>query len=164
MTFGDKVDTLYNAPLHGKSVSFPRISPDGKFLAFTLHEFGNFSIWHKDADLYMVNLQTKQVYPLSEANSDDVDSYHSWSENSRWMVFSSRRTNGLYTRPFIIYIDEKGKAHKPFLLPQENPLVYYKQLMFSYNIPELMVKKVEVSEHEIAKTLRYSKEINVTVK
>ena len=164
MTFGDKVDTLYNAPLHGKSVSFPRISPDGKFLAFTLHEFGNFSIWHKDADLYMVNLQTKQVYPLSEANSDDVDSYHSWSKYSRWMVFSSRRTNGLYTRPFITYIDEKGKAHKPFLLPQENPLVYYKQLMFSYNIPELMVKKVEVSEHEIAKTLRYSKEINVTVK
>lgn len=162
MIFGNRVDTLYNAPLHGKSVSFPRISPDGRFLAFTLHEFGNFSIWHKDADLYMADLQTKEVYPLSEANSDDVDSYHSWSDNSRWMVFSSRRIDGLYTRLFIAYIDEKGQAHKPFLLPQNNPSVYYKRLMFSYNIPELMVKKAAVSKHKIANVLRNSAGIDVT--
>ena len=162
MTFGNRVDTLYNAPLYGKSVSFPRISPDGRFLVFTLHEFGTFSIWHKDADLYMVDLQTKEVYPLSEANSEDVESYHSWSDNSRWIVFGSRRIDGLYTRPFITYVDEKGHAHKPFLLPQKNPLVYYKRLMFSYNIPELMVKKVDVSKHEIANVLRNSAGIDVT--
>lgn len=164
MTFGNQVDTLFNAPLYGKSASFPRISPDGKFLAFTLHEFGNFSIWHKDADLYMINLQTKQIYPLSQANSDDVDSYHSWSENSRWMVFSSRRTNGLYTRPYIAYIDEKGNAHKSFLLPQKHPLAYYKQLMHSYNIPEFTIKKVEVNKHQIASELRNSEGIDVIVK
>lgn len=161
MTFGNQADTLYNASLHGKSVSFPRISPDGRFLAFVLHEFGNFSIWHKDADLYMVDLQTQEVYPLSEANSNDVDSYHSWSDNSRWMVFSSRRIDGLYTRPFIVYIDENGHARKPFLLPQKNPSIYYKRLMFSYNIPELMVKRVDVRKHKIANLLRNSVGIDV---
>lgn len=164
MTFGNRVDTLYSAPLGGKSVSFPRISADGKYLAFTLHAFSTFSIWHKDADLYMIHLQTKRMYPLTEANSDDVESYHSWSDNSRWMVFSSRRGNGLYTRPYITYIDEEGKAHKPFLLPQENPLAYYKQLMVSYNIPEFTVKKVTVNKHEIANKLRYSDGTNITVK
>lgn len=154
MAFGNRVDTLYNAPMEGKSVSFPRISPDGRFLAFTLHGFGNFSIWHKDADLYMADLQTGGIYPLSEANSDDVESYHSWSGNSRWIVFSSRRIDGLYTRPFIAYIDEAGQVHKPFLLPQKNPADYYTRLMYSYNIPELTAGKVTVDRHKVGSLLR----------
>lgn len=93
----------------------PAYRPTGKFLMFTLSAYGNFSIWHKDADLYLAHLHTNQIRPLSALNSNDVESYHSWSSNSHWVVFSSRRTDGLYTRPFIAYIDEEGKAHKPFL-------------------------------------------------
>ena len=83
-TFGNQIDTLYNGKEAGKSVSFPRVSPDGKFLVFTLSDYGNFSIWHKEADLYMANLQDGTVAPLEAANSDNVESYHSWSSNSRW--------------------------------------------------------------------------------
>ena len=154
MSFGECVDTLYNAPLNDKSVSFPRISPNGKFLVLTLHEFGNFSIWHKDADLYMYNLDSNKLVTMDNLNSKDVESYHSWSSNSRWMVFSSRRTDGLYTRPFISYIDENGNAHKPFLLPQKNPLKYYKKMMFSYNIPEFMKNKVNISNSKLLKIIR----------
>lgn len=164
MTFGNHVDTVYCASKQGKSASFPCISPDGRFLVFTLHAFGNFSIWHKDADLYRIDLQTNQVEPMTEANSDDVESYHSWSANSRWMVFGSRRTDGLYTQPFITYIDEAGKAHKPFLLPQKNPLKDYRRLMFSYNIPELLQKKVCVDKHALVRTMRESKGISINVK
>ena len=152
--FGTKVDTLYNAIANQKSVSFPRISPDGKYLVFTLHGYGNFSIWHKDADLYCLNLATRQIAPLTTANSNDVDSYHSWSHNSRWLVFSSRRIDGLYTRPFITYIGKNGKAHNSFLLPQKNPVKYYKQLMYSYNIPEFITDKVDVNQHTIAEKLK----------
>ena len=88
---GEVVDTLYNARMEGQSVSFPRLSPDGRFLAFTLHDFGNFSIWHKEADLYMLDLLTSRKYPLDVFNSEEAESYHSWSGNGRWMVFSSRR-------------------------------------------------------------------------
>lgn len=153
-SFGDMVDTLYNGAWNGKSVSFPRISPDGKFLVFTLHEYGNFSIWHKDADLWAINLLTEDVFPLDAANSEDVDSYHSWSGNSRWLVFSSRRIDGLYTRPFFCHIDENGQASKPFLLPQKNPQEYYADQMNSYNLPELMERKATVNAHDIASTLR----------
>ncbi|MBP3715059.1 MAG: PD40 domain-containing protein [Phocaeicola sp.] len=161
-TFGEKVDTIYNAKSNEKSVSFPRISPDGKYLAFTLHQFGNFSIWHKDADLYMVNLDNQKIYPLTEANSENVESYHSWSDNNRWLVYSSRRLDGLYTRPFFTYIDANGQAHKPFLLPQKNPMKYYKSLMFSYNIPEFVKDKVKFNRHAISKEMRESKGTDLT--
>jgi hypothetical protein len=130
-------------------------------LVFTLHGYGNFSIWHKDADLYIVNLATKQIEPLTAANSNDVESYHSWSHNSRWLVFSSRRMDGLYTRPFITYIDKNGKAHKPFLLPQKNPIKFYKQLMYSYNIPEFITDKVDVNQRSISKKLKDDAGIDV---
>ena len=87
--FGTVVDTLYKASEIDKSVSFPRVSPDGKYLLYTLSGYGNFSIWHKDADLYMIDLSTLQSYPLEAANSDDVESYHSWSSDSRWIVLAA---------------------------------------------------------------------------
>ncbi|MBE6276768.1 MAG: hypothetical protein E7096_10615, partial [Bacteroides sp.] len=78
------------------------------------------------------------------------ESYHSWSSNSRWLVFSSRRENGLYTQPYIAYIDENGSPRKPFLLPQRNPKSFYEAQMNAYNIPELVSGKIELSSREIA--------------
>ncbi|MCD8292576.1 MAG: hypothetical protein LUC23_02280 [Prevotellaceae bacterium] len=152
-TFGDRVDTLYNARTEGKSVSFPRVSPDGRFLMFTLAAYGNFSIWHKDADLYMADLRDGSIRPLRALNSGDVESYHSWSGNSRWVVFSSRRIDGLYTRPFIAYIDSAGNARKPFLLPQKGK-DYYTFLMKSFNIPEFIEGKVEAGAYTVSRAAR----------
>ena len=163
-SFGEKVDTLYNGFKNGKSVSFPRISPDGRFLVFTLQEYGNFSIWHKDADLWAADLASGESFPLEAANSEDVDSYHSWSGNSRWLVFSSRRMDGLYTRPFFCHIDGNGQASKPFLLPQKNPLRYYADQMNSYNLPELMEHKATVNPHDIASALRNTPGTDVRVR
>lgn len=163
-SFGDTVDTLYSAPLNGKSVSFPRISPDGRMLVFTLASYGNFSIWHKDADLWAADLASGEIFPLDGVNSDDVESYHSWSGNSRWLVFSSRRMDGLYTRPYIAYVGEDGRPGKPFLLPQKDPLKYYSDLMVSYNIPEFVSGKVKVEKHAVSSALRDSVSIKVTVK
>ena len=97
----------------------------------------------------MVNLQTGTHEPLTEANSPDVESYHSWSSNSRWIVFSSRRMDGLYTRPYIAYIDAQGKASKPFVLPQKSA-DFYLDFMKSYNIPEFVTGKVKQQSREIA--------------
>ncbi|MCX6239638.1 MAG: hypothetical protein NTY07_19170 [Bacteroidia bacterium] len=151
-TFGDRIDTLFNAVALQKSVTFPRPSPDGKYIMFTLIDYGNFSIWHKEADLYLLDLKTKSTRRIDEVNSDDTESYHSWSSNSRWFVFSSRRMDGLYTRPFIAYLDENGKAGKPFLLPQKDT-EYYDRLLFSFNIPEFVNEKVDVNIPELEKLL-----------
>lgn len=159
-TFGNTVDTLYNAQEKGKSVSFPRVSPDGKRILYTLSGYGNFSVWHKDADLWMTDLNTRRNYPLAEANSNDVESYHSWSSNSRWIVFSSRREDGLYTRPYLAYIDEQGEVGKPFLLPQKRS-DYYFTLMKSYNIPELVTGPVDLNLYQVSQTAKKDSGIQV---
>ncbi|MDR2810512.1 MAG: hypothetical protein LBB84_08185 [Tannerellaceae bacterium] len=148
-TFGSVVDTLYHATAEGKSASFPRVSPNGKFLMYTLSGYGNFSIWHKDADLYMLDLTNGENCPMDILNSDHVESYHSWSSNSRWIIFSSRRIDGLYTRPYIAYINSEGKASKPFLLPQKDT-DFYHRFMKSYNIPEFITGKVTTSARKLA--------------
>ena len=159
-SFGSVVDTLYNASVSGQSASFPRVSPDGKHLMYTLSGYGNFSIWHKDADLYMADLSTGESTPLDILNSDDVESYHSWSSNSRWVIFSSRRIDGLYTRPYIAYIDENGQACKPFLLPQKDT-GFYDRFMMSYNIPEFITGKVKVGGRVLGLKAKEDKGIDV---
>lgn len=151
--FGDKVDTLYNANKDGKSASFPRVSPDGKYLLYTLSEYGNFSIWHKSADLHLIDLSSNEHLPMHTLNSPDVESYHSWSSNSRWVVFSSRREDGLYTRPYIAYIDKDGKGSKPFIMPQKDTY-YYERLMKSYNIPEFITGKVKKQGFRVNRRLK----------
>ncbi|MGM9759017.1 MAG: hypothetical protein ACI30I_02745 [Parabacteroides sp.] len=142
-TFGEGVDTLYNIEEKPGSILFPRISPDGRFLLCTRTAYGTFPIWHKDADLWMFDLQRGEEVSMEDWNSDDTDSYHSWSSNSRWVVFSSRRMDGLYTRPFLAYVGPEGQLGKPFLLPQQDPACYYPQLMKSFNVPEFIRGKVE---------------------
>ena len=90
-TFGETIDTLVNAAAMKKSISFPRPSYDGEYIMFTLSDYGNFSIWHKEADLWLLDLKDGGMRPIKEVNSDDTESFHNWSSNSRWFVFSSRR-------------------------------------------------------------------------
>ena len=131
-TIGTQVDTLFSQ----RSVCHPRISPDGRYLLYTVADYGTFPIWHPEADLQMMNLQTGAIDSLSIANSEKSDTYHSWSSNSRWFVFASKRDDGLYGKPYFCYIDSNGKAHKPFVLPQENP-DFYDNCLKSFNAPEL---------------------------
>ena len=144
-----KPEMVVEASADHRSISVPRVSPDGRYVLFTLGDYGQFHIWHKSSDLWVKDLQRDSVYALSEANSDDVDSYHTWSSNGRWIVFSSRRMDGNYTRPFIAYFDREGRAHKAFCLPQRDPEHNVLQLR-SYNVPELTRNAVRVD----ASTLR----------
>lgn len=132
----------------GKSASVPRISPDGRYMLFTLGNFGQFHIWHSSSDLYIKDLKDGRIFPLTATNSNDVDSYHTWSSNGRWIVFASRRDDGSYTRVYIAYFDQNGIAHKAFLLPQEDPEQNL-LLMKSYNVPELSRKAVSVPAEKL---------------
>lgn len=158
--FGTQIDTIYYASKDDATVSFPRVSPDGRFLMFTKANYGNFTIWHKEADLYLLDLQTNEINALETLNSDETESYHSWSSNGRWVVYSSRRMDGLYTRLYIAYVDETGKAHKPFLLPQKERN-YYTMLMKSYNVPEFITSKVNISGYELSQVAKHTNGTNV---
>ena len=151
MAFGPR-ELVFDAAAIHKSATLPRISPDGRFLMFTLAEYGVFHIWHHDADLWILDLATGQARSVKEINSNDTESYHAWSSNGRWVVFSSRRYDGNYTRPFIAHIDAHGRATKPFELPCADP-DYHRQFMKCYNIPEFMRGPVTIRPQDFADVL-----------
>ncbi len=157
--FGDSVDTIFKSN-DTCSVSFPRVSPDGKFLLFTLSDYGNFSIWHNEADLKMIDLSTGEMLNTDNWNSQETESYHSWSSNSHWVVFSSRRGSGLYTTPYFGYVDDNGNIYKPFLLPQKN-VDYYKWIMKSYNIPEFIINPSQLDSYQISKTAKSDNAVTI---
>jgi hypothetical protein len=152
MTFGPR-EIVFQADSLDKSATLPRISPDGRYLVFTLGHYGCFHIWHHEADLWLLDLKTGECKPMEGINSDDTESYHSWSSNGRWMVVSSRREDGNFTRPFIAHVDGQGRASKPFALPQADP-DYHRQFMKSYNIPEFMTGPVEITPQRFADVLK----------
>lgn len=157
-TIGTEVDTLVQrvavAQQHTKqSVCHPRISPDGRFILYTVADYGTFPIWHPEADLQMIDLQTGTIDSLAIVNSQKSDTYHSWSSNSRWFVFASKRDDGLYGKPYFCYINKDGQAHKPFCLPQQYPTFYDNNLK-SFNAPELGKGKVPFDVEDVAKAMK----------
>ena len=158
MQFGPKEHIWSEA-----SAVLPRISPDGRYLLFTVADHGYFHIWHHDADLWLLDLEALKegvdsigvaaARPLTEINSNDTESYHTWSSNGRWVVFSSRRDDGVFTRPFFAHFDGEGRFSKPFELPAAEP-DYHRQLMKCYNIPELMRGPVTIDPHTFADILK----------
>lgn len=153
-TFGPK-ELVYSASSTHRSATLPRISPDGQFLLLTIGNYGCFHIWHKSSDLFLIDLQSDslKLRDLEKLNSPDVESYHSWSSNGRWIVFSSRREDGNHTRPYIAYFDKNGEVHKPFILPQKNP-EHYREFCKSYNIPDFMKEPVKITPHTFANELK----------
>jgi len=172
---------VFDAEALGKSASTPRISPDGRWLLFSLADYGQFHIWHRSADLCVVPLDaedcdstmsstcgTRQFHVWNssvprveltlasrteEANSTESDSYHSWSSNGRWILFSSRRTDGNYTRLYLSYFDRQGHAHRPVLLPQRRPHLY-DELFRSFNAAEWMTQPVASGRSGLSRALQ----------
>ena len=152
-TIGNDVELVIDAASMSKSVCFPKPSYDGRYLMYTLCDYGTFSIWHHESDLWLLDIQTGETRPIDEVNSDDTDSYHNWSSNSRWFVFSSRRDDGLFTRPYIAHFDENGVAGKPFMLPQRDPANYYEDLFRSFNVPEFVTGPVKMNKIRAQKAI-----------
>ena len=149
--WGD-VEVVVPAAEFGRSVSWPRISPDGRYLLFCGSDHGYFSIHFPSSDLYMMDLRTGR-YQRLEVSSGHSDSFHSWSSNSRWFVVASKRRDGLCSRLYFSYVDAQGHVHKPFLLPQEDP-TFYDTFIRNYNVPELVRGAVDVDDWEFMRVAR----------
>lgn len=149
--FGN-TEIIFNASEQNKSASFPKISPDGQFMVFTLCDYGTFPIWHKEADLYLLDMQNGEHKRL-DINSSETESYHSWSSNSKWLVFSSKRRDGRSARPYFAYINSWDEIGKPFVLPQKDPTLYNRMLK-TFNIPEFVRGKVKMKPRDFEKAAK----------
>lgn len=146
--FDNKIDTIISSHRGVSSYSYPRESPDGKYVMLTKSNYGTFPIWHDEADLELVRMADKKAINADALNSWRAESYHSWSSNGRWVIFSSRRLDGRYTRLYMAHIDADGNIRRPFLLPQKDPELNLLRLK-SYNIPEFMKAKVMLNQEKL---------------
>jgi len=142
-TWGE-VETLLAAQDTGLSISEPRVSPNGRWLLFCMHQYGSFPVYQPSSDLYLMDLQTRRHWRL-EINSDRSDSWHCWSSNSHWIVFASKRRDGLFGRLYFSYVEDNGAVRKPFLLPQQDP-AFYESFLENFNAPELIRSAVLVDQ------------------
>lgn len=147
--FGTSTDTIYNALQQGGSVNFPKCSPDGRYLCFTRSDYGTFPIWHQESTLCLIDLEGtpgKQVIYDTKQNG----TYHTWSHNSRWIAFASKRNDGQYGRVHFAHLDlsQNGVISKPFILPQADPEMDDWNLR-SYNIPDLSTQSVPYQNSDI---------------
>jgi Tol biopolymer transport system component len=160
-----QVETVLSAQETGRSILVPRISPDGRWLLATLSDYGCFPAYRRDSNLYLVDREAAaktgryEPRPLP-INSDRSESWHSWSSNSRWIAFSSKRDNGTFTRTYLSYIDPSGTAHKPFVLPQKDP-TYYDSCLWTYSVPELVTQPVRTRKETLGRVIRGARRISV---
>jgi hypothetical protein len=159
------LETVLSAEDTGLSILLPRISPDGRWLLFCMCDYGCFPVYRQSSDLYMMDLeaakQTGQYkYRRLDINSSESESWHSFSSNSRWIVFSSKRNSGVFTRTYIAYIDKSGKVHKPIRLPQKDP-TYYDSCLWTYSVPELITEPVRATREKLGRVVRGSEEIPI---
>ena len=129
-----------------------KLSPDNRFCLFCMQNYGAYPHTQVSSDLYLMDVATRQYRKLP-INSEYNESWHSWSKNGRWILFSSKRGGGIFTRLYISYIDSAGNTRKPFLLPQRNP-AFYDSFIKCYNVPEFATAPVRFSERRLLKAIR----------
>lgn len=142
-------ELLFQASSDNKSITLPRISPDGRLLMFSMAPYGVFHIWHRESDLWVMDLETDSIWEPEGLNSPEVESYHSWSSNGKWLLFSTRREDGAFTRLYLSHRDENNRFSKPFAIPQRDPS-FNRNFMYSFNIPEFMKEPVRITPRRFA--------------
>jgi hypothetical protein len=162
-----QLETVLSAKDTGLSILLPRISPDGRWLLFCMCNYGSFPIHHRSSDLYLMDLEAAHQtgrfeYRRLDINSDRSESWHSWSSNSRWIAFSSKRRYGVFTRSYFSYVDQTGKAHKPILMPQKDP-TFYDSCLKTYTVPELVIEPVPNTGEKLGRVVRSSQKVPVNM-
>lgn len=162
--WGD-LETVLSAEDTSLSILEPRISPDGCWLLCCMSDYGSFPAYYRSSDLYLIDLKSAEQtgrfdYRRLDINSDQSETWHSFSSNSRWIAFSSKRDYGLFTRSYFSHIDEQGKVYKPLIMPQKDP-TYYDSCIKTYSVPELITEPIKIRAETFGRLIRSPRKIAV---
>jgi tetratricopeptide (TPR) repeat protein len=125
---GGQPEPIAGASRNGMSNSFPKISPDGRWIVFV--EARNGQLMRPDSQLHIVPAEGGQARRM-RCNTPLMNSWHSFSPNGRWMVFSSK-SRSPYTQMYLTHIDEDGNDTPAILI--ENATAANRAV----NIPEFV--------------------------
>ena len=109
---GGKAEPLEGASRNGRSNFFARFSPDGKWIIFC--QAKSYMLLQPDSELFIIPSAGGEPRRL-RGNTSRMNSWHSWSPNSRWLVFSSK-ANSPFTQLFLTHIDEQGESSPSIVL------------------------------------------------
>jgi hypothetical protein len=156
--FGEKRFSLYQVPYNdgkggvpvpvpgasenGRSNFAPRHSPDGKWIVFSQADYA--SLVTPTADLWILSTEPGAMPRKLECNTPwAMDSHHTWSANSRWLAFTTKRDDGIFARIYLTEIDEEGHCSPPVILPEQN------ETMMCYNVPEFLKDRLDIDPDSI---------------
>jgi tetratricopeptide (TPR) repeat protein len=148
---GGTPEPIDGASHNGMSNSFPKISPDGKWIVFVQAKNGQ--LMRPDGKLFIVPTQGGKAR-LMNCNTPLMNSWHSFSPNGRWMVFSSK-SRSPYTQMFLTHIDEQGNDTPPILI--ENATAANRAV----NIPEFVNMDPSGIEHIETPAIDFYKQYDV---
>ena len=109
---GGTPEPIKGASQNGMSNNFPKISPDGKWIVFV--QCKNGQLMRPDSQLYIIPAAGGTARHL-RSNTRLMNSWHSWSPNARWLVFSSKARSP-YTQMYLTHIDEQGNSSPAILI------------------------------------------------
>jgi Flp pilus assembly protein TadD len=125
---GGKAEPLAGASNNGMSNNFPKVSPDGKWIVFVQNKNG--LLMRPDSRLFIIPAEGG-VARLMKCNQKVMNSWHSFSPNGHWLVFSSK-TPYLYTHMYLTHIDADGNDSPAIMIEDATAANR------AVNIPEFM--------------------------
>jgi tetratricopeptide (TPR) repeat protein len=109
---GGTAEPIAGASANGMSNTFPKVSPDGRWIVFV--QCRNGQLMRPDSQLYIVPAAGGQARRM-RCNTSRMNSWHSFSPNGRWLVFSSK-SRSPYTQMYLTHLDSDGNDSPPILI------------------------------------------------
>jgi Flp pilus assembly protein TadD len=143
---GGKPEPIAGAAGNGVSNSFPKVSPDGRWLVFVQSRNG--LLMRPDSQLYIVPAQGGTARRMS-CNTPLMNSWHSFSPNGRWLVFSSK-SRSPYTQMFLTHIDDAGQDSPAILIENATAANRAVNIPEFVNVPPDGMEKIDTPAAEYA--------------
>jgi hypothetical protein len=129
-------EPVKNASGNGQSNYLPRYSPDGNWISFCRGDARKGMFARKSSDIFLLSRDQSKLLKLKFNQDDAMDSWHSWSSDSHWLVISSNREANQLTAFYLVYIDSQGRDYPPV------KLIGYEQM--KVNTPQFISGSVDL--------------------
>ncbi len=141
---GGRPVPLAGASRNGMSNSFPKVSPDGRWIVYV--QARNGQLMRPDGRLFIVPSEGGQAR-LMRCNTPLMNSWHSFSPNGRWMVFSSK-SRSPYTQMFLTHLDKDGRDSPAIVIEDATAANRAVNLPEFLNLQQDGLSKIEVPAAE----------------
>ncbi len=141
---GGRPQPIVGASRNGMSNTFPKISPDGRWIVFV--QCRNGQLMRPDGQLFIIPAEGGQARRM-KCNTPLMNSWHSFSPNGRWLVFSSK-SRSPYTQMFLTHLDENGNDSPAILIEDTTAANRAVNIPEFVNIPQDGLMKIDVPAAE----------------